>query len=151
MLWYHSFFIEKLRVRRCSSSSATPVFQMDFQLVIEKFIYYKDIINTEVKAMKIVRAGRGWTVRGRIGEEDWEKLEKWFETGHYLVFGYYGDIWVEKRGDEFVTTNTATGTVLYRGKDLKEAIFRGWRAGKRYDDLDDKYFHNDTEKAMLRW
>ena len=97
---------------------------------------------------KLVLGGLGWTVKGYV--DDWEWLAAKVKEMGWLTFGYYGDIWLEWDNGEYCVRNTVTGAELYRGKSVKEAFFRAKMAGKRYDDLDDKYFHNKWKKAMLR-
>ena len=98
---------------------------------------------------KLVRHPRGgWEVKGYADLEKLEKIVK--EKNLMIVFGYYGDIELEWVDGKFRTLNTATGAVLYEGENFKEAFFRGKAAGRRYNELDDKFFHSEFEQAALR-
>lgn len=90
----------------------------------------------------------GWEVKGYADLERLEGIVR--EKNLMLVFGYYGDIELELVDGKFRVLNTATGTVLYDGEDFREAFFRSKAAGRRYNELDDKYFHNSTERVFVR-
>ena len=97
--------------------------------------------------MKLEVGTFGLRVRGWIPLDEAKAL---VDSGKVLEFGYYGDATLEKSEDNYVVQNTVTGTIVYNGPDFKEAFFTARRIGKRYNDLNDKYFHNEWEKTILR-
>ena len=97
--------------------------------------------------MKLEVGTFGWRVRGWIPLDEAKAL---VDNGKVLEFGYYGDATLEKSGDNYLVQNTVTGTIAYNGPDFKEAFFTARRIGKRYNDLNDKYFHSKSEIEALR-
>lgn len=99
--------------------------------------------------MKIGVGVNGLTVKGRI---DFEELNDRLKKGQIFQFGYYGDStleWNEETG-EYIVINTVTGSVKYRGNDLHKAVSVARGIADRYNELNDKYFHNDFERKTFK-
>ena len=99
--------------------------------------------------MKVDVGIHGLIIRGKV---DFVELDKMLKKRMIFQFGYYGDSTIEWDDDrkEYVVINTVTGAVKYRGGNLREAVNIAKGTAERYNELNDKYFHNDLEKKVWR-
>jgi len=92
----------------------------------------------------------GYMVRGYADLDKLEELVR--EKGIKLVFGYYADaeLYYNKEEQKYIVMNNVTGAIKYEGRDFKKAFFTAKGVGQRYNSLNDKFFHTETEREFFR-